>query len=194
MQTIFPILAIIATVLASASLVLHKLAPKGKIPNEVLADIDAIKDALGTLGVKPLTAARKPQSGRVRFSLAALIASLGIGILALGCATLHTMTGAFATCASADLGALVKTEEGQLAPLAVAVAEAIEGNDAGLETWLEALGKIVGVDAIDCATVAYESAHPPTPAGSGEVAALIVQRPGLTRVQSWLVKQRSARK
>ena len=145
---------------------------------------------------------KTPQSGRVRFDALGILATLAGGALVTllavrlltGCATLHTMTGAFATCAETDLGQLVKSEAGQLVPLATDVAQLIDGNAAGLESALETLATTVGLDAIDCAVAAYDATHVPAATGSGSAVAMSAAvNPGLVRAKAWVVAQRSKR-
>lgn len=150
--------------------------------------------------IAPQVATRTPQAGFARFdvmfTLAALAGAAFAWVVVLhltGCATLKTMTGDFAVCAKADLGQLVKNEEGQLVSLATAVAELIEGNPAALEADALALAGQVGTDAVDCAKVAYEDTHP-TSAGSGSAVSVIAPKPGLSRLDAWIAAQRKAGK
>ena len=72
------------------------------------------------------------------------------------------MSGAFATCAKADLGGLVTGADGKQAPLEAAVAAIIEADGAALEVTLAAIAAVVGIDAIDCAIAAVEAASEST--------------------------------
>jgi hypothetical protein len=128
----------------------------------------------------------------VMFTLAALAGAAFAWIVVLhlqGCATFKAMSGDFAVCEKADLGQLVKNEEGQLVPLATAVAELAEGNPADLEAQALALIKTVGVDAVDCAKVAYEDTHP---AGSGSAVGAIA-KPSLARLNAVIAAARKAK-
>jgi hypothetical protein len=109
--------------------------------------------------------------------------------LMVSCATLTTMTGAWATCAKTDLGQIV---DGQGKSLSGYVADLLDGNGAALESALLALAGQVGLDAVECAVTAYEQTH----AGSGgsAMATSLAASSGLARAQAWIAAQRKAGK
>lgn len=96
-----------------------------------------------------------------------------------------TMTGAFATCANADLGTLVAPG----VTLIGDVANLVEKNDSNLETDLDGLATTLGVDAVLCAIAAVDAVLQPD---SGS-AATSAERPGVTRARAWATKKTSAR-
>lgn len=95
-----------------------------------------------------------------------------------------TMSGAFTTCASADLGALVAPGLTLLGD----VATLIEHNDGALETDLDGLAVKVGTDAVLCAIAAVDAVLQPD---SGS-AATSAERPGVVRARAWASKKASS--
>lgn len=171
-------------------------ASQGTTPNTSMLMI-AFGTAMSLLLPGAPSSSKAQQAGFARFdvmfTLAALAGAAFAWVVVLhltGCATLKAMTGDFAVCAKADLGQLVKNEEGQLVPLATAVAELVEGNPAALEADALALAGQVGTDAVDCAKVAYEDTHPST-TGSGSAVSAFAPKPGLSRLNAWIAKQRA---
>lgn len=124
-----------------------------------------------------------------RLVLLILLAGCSVG-LSCGGKAFHTMTGAFATCAEADLGQIVPSG----LPLLSDVASKIEGNDSALEADFTALAKLVGIDAVKCAIVAVEAViSQPAATGSGSGSAAIklaVKPPGLERAIAWSKAQK----
>lgn len=73
------------------------------------------------------------------------------------------------------------------------VTSIIEGNQASLESDLEALVIKFGIDTIECAVLSAEAvlnAAPAEGSGSGSVAvAVAVPRPGIARAKAYLAKR-----
>lgn len=180
-------------VLTSVDVAAAALVASGQLPGWLSQMLGAVCLVLTYLGYGD-TKTQLAKLGQATM-LALLVAQVWLvgALVVAGCATLRAMTGDFATCAKTDLGALVKNEDGQIEPLATAVAQAIDGNADGLETWLGGLATLVGIEAIECAEVAYEDTHPST-AGSGAVVAMRVRPPGLDRVKAWIIRTRKAGK
>lgn len=106
----------------------------------------------------------------------------------LGCATTKAtiaadtkvMTGAFATCAKADLGQIVT---GGLTLLGD-VATIIVGNPATLEADLATLMGMVGLDGVKCAIAAVDAVLTPPP-GTMAASNVAARLPGLARAIAW---------
>ena len=97
------------------------------------------------------------------------------------------MSGAFATCAKADLGQAV----GPSVTLLSDVAALINGGAAALEQDLERLAIIVGVDAVKCAIAAVGSVlEAPQPSGSAESPKARVIPAGLYRARTWAASKK----
>lgn len=102
---------------------------------------------------------------------------------------LHTMSGAFASCAKADLGIVVAPGETLLSD----VAQKIEGNAPTLEADFDTLARTLGVAAVQCAIAAVVAVLEPAPAqgqGAGSGSALATgikppEPPGVTRALAW---------
>jgi hypothetical protein len=112
-------------------------------------------------------------------------------LLALACTgagqNVGTMTGAFVSCAKADLGQIIATS-GQ--PLLDDVAALIEGAPAALEADLSALVAIVGIDAVQCAIAAVAAVMAPKPpTATSTTAAAAPMPPGLVRALAWSAQQ-----
>ncbi len=194
-------IAIVLTLTAAALAGVQVSPALDALPSWVSQFVNIAIIVLAAVGTKlhvdaHKTPDRSPQAGVTRFDVAFVLAGTAGAALAFllamhltGCATLKTMTGDFAVCAKADLGQLVKNEEGQLVPLATAIAELVEGNPTDLETQALALITQVGVDAVDCAKVAYEDTHPTT--GSGSAVSAIAPKPGLARIDAVIAAKRS---
>lgn len=132
----------------------------------------------------------------------ATAATLIVGVLAISqmtaCASsqVHTMTGAFVTCAKADLGQIVNAA-GQ--DLEQDVASLATLNPTDLEAQLAQLVTLVGLDAVECAYAAVNealAAAAPATAGGGSAApapATSAQAayPGLARMKAWIEAQRA---
>ena len=123
----------------------------------------------------------------------ALFAIIGVlCIIAAACATvkhdLNTMSGAFATCERADLGAEVNTAG---TTLLADVAAIIIGDAATLEADLTALAAKAGLESVQCAIAAVEAVTEAKPAASGAVSASL-PLPGAARADVWSRSQRAA--
>lgn len=116
--------------------------------------------------------------------------------LLVSCATLKTMSGAWATCAEADLGQIVATDGSNGVTLAQDVEQLIESNGANLEGDLLALAGKVTLDAVECAVTAYDQEHSSGSAGSAVIAtgALSPAKLGLARAKAFIAAQRKAGK
>lgn len=165
-------------------------ATQGTTPNaSMLGTAAATLIALLLPGTPPSTDPALPVAKIAKIGGVALLA------LAIGCATLKTMSGAFAVCAKADLGQIV-TSNGLT--LAQDVEQLIDGNGPNLEGDLLALAGKVTLDAVDCAVTAYQQTHASGSAAvSAELAASPVPSPsviGLSRALEWISSQRKAGK
>lgn len=124
--------------------------------------------------------------------------------MVLSCATLKSdakvMSGAFATCAQADLGQLLTNLPASLATdlfsagvtvsvdgLLTVISKLVGANAPTLEADLTAIAGLISVDAIKCALAAIEAVLAP-PAGSATPATK-AEPPGLARAKVWLAKQ-----
>lgn len=114
----------------------------------------------------------------------------------VSCATLKTMSGAWATCAGDDLGQIVATDGSNGITLAQDVERLIESNGANLEGDLLALAGKVTLDAVECVVTAYEQEHSSGSAGSAVIAsaALSPAQLGLARAKAFIAAQRKAAK
>lgn len=201
----------IALTLTAAALAGVQVSPAlDALPSWVSQFVNIAIIVLAAVGTKLHVDAHKapdraPAAGFARFDVAFVLAAIGGVALALllamhlaGCATLHTMTGAFASCARADLGQIVTTDGKDLAQ---DVAALIEGNAAALEAELVALAGQVGLDAVDCAVASYDAAHPPATGSDSATtnsalvsSSLVVANPGLVRAKAWIATQRKVGK
>jgi hypothetical protein len=112
-------------------------------------------------------------------------------LLALACTgagqKVGTMTGAFVSCAKADLGQIIATSG---RPLLDDVAALIEGAAASLEADLTALVTIVGIDAVQCAIAAVAAVMAPKPPTNASTTAQAAPMPpGLVRALAWSAQQ-----
>lgn len=140
-----------------------------------------------------LTPPRAPQAGHARFGMMMFIGACAtVGMIygtLVGCAAakqdVKTMSGAFATCAKADLGVIVP-EAG--VTLLSDVAKLVTGNPVTLVADLTALGMTFGVDSIKCAIASVEAVIAPPPAATGSGSAQLAtatRPPGLVRALAW---------
>lgn len=103
-------------------------------------------------------------------------------VMACTAAQRTTMTGAFSTCAKADLGQIIAADG---LPLEQDVANKIKGNAPNLEADLTGIVASAGIDAVLCAIAAVEAALAPV-AGSGSAGPTTGQElPGLVRAKAW---------
>ncbi len=93
------------------------------------------------------------------------------------------MSGEFAACAKADLGAIVASSG---LPLARDVVQKIKGNAATLEADLAGLAQTFGFDAVTCAIAAATAAlQTPAPGAGSAQGPTLAWSPGLARAQMW---------
>src|SRR4029077_20925719 len=97
-----------------------------------------------------------------------------------GATTSTKMSGAFATCAKADLGQIVESNG---TTLLGDVAQKIEGNDPALEADLSALAVTAGLDAVECAVTAVLAVLEPQTKTTGQPL------PGTARARAWVASQ-----
>lgn len=109
---------------------------------------------------------------------------------------LHTMSGAFASCAKADLGIAVAPGVTLLGD----VAKEIKGNSPTLEADFDTLAATLGVAAVQCAIAAVVAVLTPAPAqgaqgsGSSQGSSALAtnasaEPPGVARAEAWARKQ-----
>lgn len=104
-----------------------------------------------------------------------------------------TMSGAFATCAEGDLGALVSPG----VTIIDDVTSIIKGNGASLEADLSSLAVTFGLAIIECAIAAVESVlmtPPATGSGAGSGSGALTSQaketpPGIVRARAWAAQQ-----
>ncbi len=112
--------------------------------------------------------------------------AIGVQLVAFtGCATVkadaRVMSGAFATCAKADLGEIVA---GSTTTLIEAVTSEVASNASTLEADLTALAVKVGLDGVKCALAAVEAVLAP-PSKPGAPPTTQAPPPGLLRARTW---------
>lgn len=117
--------------------------------------------------------------------IAALLAS-SVGLVACSGAQRTQMSGAFATCAEADLGAAVGSAN--TGTLLQEVGKLIKMNAADLESQLGALAIKVGIDGVLCAVAAVEAVLAPAPS-TDTTPTVSAPPPGLVRARAWAIKQ-----
>jgi hypothetical protein len=99
------LLALLAAILAAASLVLHVVAPRTKntVDDTIRDDVDELLAFMRGQSPQNSTPPRDPQAGSVRRSLAALLAVLGVPLLVLACTVAQArQTAATGTVAALD--------------------------------------------------------------------------------------------
>jgi carbohydrate-selective porin OprB len=118
--------------------------------------------------------------------LCAAFAALTCANCATATQNAKVMSGAFATCAKADLGQAV----GPSVTLLSDVASLINGGTAALEQDLESLAITVGVDAVKCAIAAVGSVLEAQPSGSAEGPKARTIPAGLNRARTWAASKK----
>lgn len=180
------------SVFLGALAVLAIPASQGTTPNlsmivgAVVTALSLLAPGLSSSPPSPPAAAKGSTRLGIMIALAGISVWLAVCDVA-GCAAIQKMTGAWAACAKQDLGQLV---EG--VPLSQVVADLIDKNTADLETQAENLIVKVGVDAYDCAVVAYEQTHPAAPTATPATSTPAPS--GLSRVKAVSVRYRAAHK
>ena len=165
----------------------------------VAADILRLTAANTNTNANRGTPERDPKAGVVQIKMMAFLSvvTLALGIagatLCSGCATITKMTGAFATCEKADLGAVLSSVPTDLATdLATAgttpsagvlanCAALMSANVPGLEADLTTIAIQIGEGAFECVWTTIEavlgtSADPATKAGLARARVLVAKR------------------
>ena len=140
--------------------------------------------------------------GFIRRDLLVMLLVPALFVALYACATFKAMSGKFATCENADLGATV-TVDGVVSDAEQAVATALAssglaGVPAALAGVAVAIGGTAATDTIDCAISAIESAIPAAKSGSSGAAAMIVAYAiapdKIAAGRAWVAQRRAAGK
>jgi hypothetical protein len=174
-----------ATAIVAGLAVLAAPAAAGTTPdlNHVISAVLAIAMLMmpGVSQPKP-DDTKKPEGGSVRLVVMLVIALAGCSWFGTKA---KTMTGAFATCAKADLGQVIHPATGSVLDVVppgalLSFVDALVNLDgAALEAQLAELGGIVTTDAVKCAIASIDAVMSPP----GQTAMLAPR--GLLRAKAW---------
>ncbi len=166
-------------------------ATQGATPNVSMILSACVTAVALALNPKKAPSQDPPTASAAKAAVVALMIAFAASCSGAG-ANIKTMTGAFASCANADLGQVVTDVAGRAVSLLSDVAAAIEGNATSLEADLTMLAAKVGFDTVLCAIAAADAVltpiAPSLTAVPAPATAATPASPGLARAREWSVE------